>query len=428
MSEATEPATDLASGPAEAPLALTDPVQQRTIRTLMASQTLGSVGSSSGFAVSALAATTLAPGAGSAGLAQGLGTVGTVLATGLLARLTDARGRRPGLAAGYLAAGAGAALCGLALQAGWFAIFLAGSVLFGTAGAASFQSRFAAGDLAEPNRAAKGISLVLWMSTIGAVIGPNTVAVGDAVEDATHISGLVVAYIASATGFAFAAAVVLARLRPDPLLEARRRAALAGVRAASGRASRSLRMGLDAVRASPQARFALVTCVAAHATMVGVMTWTPVHLAHGSSHTVIGVVISVHMLGMFAFSPLFGRASARWGTGPTIAAGLLTLVAALVLGWGAAPMDHTRVGLALLLLGLGWSQAFITASGVFTDHIAVDARPSAQGLLDAVIWTGSGLAMGLGGWVTGTWSYGTLCAAGLVLVVPAAAWSLTRLR
>ncbi|MFN8074196.1 MAG: MFS transporter [Kineosporiaceae bacterium] len=414
-----------------------DAVQQRTIRTLLASQTLASVGSSAGFAVSSLAATTLAPGAGSAGVAQGLSMVGTVIATSLLSRLTAARGRRPGLAAGYVAAGAGAALCGLALQAGWFAVFLAGSVLFGTASAAGFQSRFAASDLAPPGQAAKGISLVLWMSTIGAIIGPNTVAIGDAVEGATHVSGLVIAYLASATGFGFACAVVVGLLRPDPLLEARRRAAAgppstpapADTTASTSAAPRrSLRAGLAAVRASAPARYALATSVIAHATMVGVMTWTPVHLAHASSHTVIGLVFSVHMLGMYAFSPLFGRASARWGGTRTITAGLLTLVASLLLGWGSAPSDHARVGLALLLLGLGWSQAFITASGVFSDHIAVEDRPAAQGLLDACIWTGSGVAMGVGGWVTGTWSYGTLCACALVIVVPTTLWSLARVR
>lgn len=89
-------------------------------------------------------------------------------------------------------------------------------------------------------------------------------------------------------------------LRPDPLLTARTFAP-EGTETA---ANRSLRAGVAAVRAAPMARLALVTVAVSHTAMVSVMVMTPVHLGHhGADIQLIGLVISGHIAGMYAFSP-----------------------------------------------------------------------------------------------------------------------------
>ena len=76
----------------------------------------------------------------------------------------------------------------------------------------------------------------------------------------------------------------------------------------------------------------MVGLAAAHAAMVAVMVMTPLHMQHGGAELrVIGIVISVHVLGMFAFSPLVGWLADKVGRPPVLGAGGVILLVALVL-------------------------------------------------------------------------------------------------
>ncbi|OSC55491.1 MFS transporter, partial [Streptomyces sp. BF-3] len=76
----------------------------------------------------------------------------------------------------------------------------------------------------------------------------------------------------------------------------------------------SLRAGIEAVRASPMARLALVTVTVSHTAMVSIMVMTPVDLSrHGAGLQLIGLVISGHIAGMYAFSPVMGWLADRLG-------------------------------------------------------------------------------------------------------------------
>src|SRR5690606_22554239 len=119
----------------------------------------------------------------------------------------------------------------------------------------------------------------------------------------------------------------------DPLLTARE---VAGdVRVPRGASwSRAWR----AAREDPVLLAAGAGLAAAHATMVAVMVMTPLHMEHGGADLeVIGFVISVHVLGMFAFAPLSGLAADRWGRGPTMVAGGVVLVASMAVAGTAPP-------------------------------------------------------------------------------------------
>ena len=125
--------------------------------------------------------------------------------------------------------------------------------------------------------------------------------------------------------------------------------------------------------------------VISQAVMVGVMAMTPLHMdEHGHSLTSIGWVISAHTAGMFAFAPLAGWASDRFGRVRAIAFGgaVLILATALTAFAGAAPALLMFPG--LFLLGLGWSFGMVAGSALLTESVSVDDRVSAQGAADLV--------------------------------------------
>ena len=175
---------------------------ENVIRTLITSQILSGLGMASGLAVGALLAEDLS---GTESLA-GLGTTFQVLGGALIAipvaRVMAARGRRPGLQLGLALALVGAALVVTAAVARSFPLLLIGMLLFGGGTSANSQSRYAAADLAPPQHRGRDLSVVVWATTIGSVLGPNLVGPGQALARAIGLPELAGSFVFSLVGFA----------------------------------------------------------------------------------------------------------------------------------------------------------------------------------------------------------------------------------
>jgi MFS family permease len=118
-------------------------------------------------------------------------------------------------------------------------------------------------------------------------------------------------------------------------------------------------------------------------------------------------VLSFHIAGMFAFSPVFGWLTDRLGRRPVIFAGIALLLAACALA-GSAGHDPTRLAGGLMVLGLGWSATMVAGSTLLSESIPVELRPSAQGVSDLVMGLAGAMAGAISGVVVATWSYPTL--------------------
>src|SRR5205814_2352630 len=226
-------------------------------------------------------------------------------------RLMSRHGRRPGLVAAYGMGCAGAVLALLAGATGSVPLLLLGMLAFGGGQTANLQARYAGTDLATPATRGRSLAVVVWATTVGAVLGPNLADPGGRLATALGLRPLAGSFLFSIASFVLAATVVFTLLRPDPLLAACRLVAGAG---ASPPPRPSVRGSLRTVGRSPDARVGLLAVACSHAVMVGVMVMTPVHMGHGGATLrVIGLVISVHVLGMYAFSPVVGVLADRYG-------------------------------------------------------------------------------------------------------------------
>ncbi|MFE6648012.1 MFS transporter, partial [Nocardioides sp. NPDC057772] len=165
-------------------------VQRRTILTLVATQAVGAMGITIGIATASLLARDLSGSESMAGLSQTTQVLGAAVAAYVLGRVMDARGRRFGLLAGYLLGAAGGLLAVLAGVVGSMTLLLVGAVLLGATTAANNGARYAATDLAPARSRARALSVVVWATTIGAVIGPNLTGVSEVFSDAVGIPAL----------------------------------------------------------------------------------------------------------------------------------------------------------------------------------------------------------------------------------------------
>jgi MFS family permease len=411
-----------AAAPAHRPLVPSDSLQRRSLRVLAAAQVLGGLGVGANVAASGLIAAQVAGSEAVAGLASTAAVLGAGLAAVPLAGLTSERGRRHGLAAGLVTGALGAVLVVLGATLGVLALALVGILLTGSATASGLQARYAATDLAAPGHAAGAMSVVVWATTVGAVLGPNLSGVGAQLGERLGIMALAGTYVISAVAFLAAAGVVWALLRPDPLLVARSRDPELGSAVHGPRLRERTTRAWTVVRGTPDALLGLAAVALGHAAMVAVMVMTPVHMAHADvSITVIGVVISVHILGMYALSPVVGWAADRVGRHAVLVAGAVLLLAAAAIA-GLAPADHhVAVGGGLFLLGLGWSCCLVAGSTLLSESVPVASRQDSQGLSDLTMNVAAAIAGAAAGGVVAVLSYGWLAALAGAIVLPLAA-------
>jgi MFS family permease len=388
--------------------------QRRTVRTLVAAQAVAAMGSTIGIATASLLARDLSGSDDQAGLAQTFQVLGAAVASFLLARLMSRRGRRVGLLTGYLLGAGGALLAVVAGVVGSMPLLLVGAVLLGSTTAANSGARYAATDLAPERHRARALSTVVWATTVGAVAGPNLTGPAGGLADLLGIPALTGPFAVGSLGMLAGALVIAVFLRPDPLLLARQAVGVPAVPPTGTSWGRAV----SAVRERPVLAWAVLGLAAAHAVMVAVMVMTPLHMEHGGAELrVIGIVISVHVLGMFAFSPLVGLAADRWGRPAALGTGGVVLLLALGLCSRSPEGSSWQIFVGLFLLGLGWSFATVAASTTIADHAPLDARTDVQGAADLVMGLSAAGAGGLAGVVVGAWGYATLAVVAALLVV-----------
>jgi MFS family permease len=394
-------------------------LQEKTVKVLAAAQVLNGVGVAGTVAAGSLLVASITNSETLAGLAQTSSVLGAAALALPLARLTARGGRRLSLSVGFLSGVIGSlfAIYGGAEKNIYF--MLLGTFLVGAASAAGYQARFAAVDLASNETRAKQLSFVVWGSTVGAVAGPNLMEPAGNLAENLDLPRLVGPYVVSATTLALAILVIQIFLRPDPFLTAQKQSGV------SEKPKGATKRALSHIRKNPRALFAILSIAIGHIAMVSVMVMTPVHMAHVDvTLTVIGLVISIHVVGMYAFSPLVGTLSDRLGRIKVVQLGVVILLASTIFAGFAAPNDVVMLGIGLFLLGLGWSCTLIAGSALLTESVDPSLKTSSQGASDLVMNLSGAGGGALAGVIIGTLSYGWLCAFAALPVAILGIWSL----
>ena len=442
-------------------------VQRHTVGVLGTAQVFSGLGNGATLSLGSILAVDLSGAESTAGLVNTGMTLGSAVVSIPLAQLALSRGRRVALGAGLAAGLVGQALMVAAVLARAFPVLLLGAFLVGFGAAVNLQARFAVTDLAEPRHRGRDLSLVVWAVTVGAVLGPNMVGPGAVLSGWLGIPAHAGPFLISGAGMLVGWLIILLGLRPDPLLLRREleaaatgpvgeeagedsenaaghaggsgagpgtvetvvEAAVEPVRAAAPTApGNRWTSGWHAIRRHPSALAALVSVIAAHAVMVGLMSMTPLHLQHqagvASSElgqhpdtvVLIGFTISLHVAGMYALSPLMGVLADRFGPARIVSAGLLTLLTATAFT-GLLPGEHWAVVTGLVLLGLGWSATTVAGSTLLVAALKPEERVPAQGFSDAAMSLAAAVGSVLAGLVMGWIDYAGLSALLGVLVV-----------
>lgn len=391
-------------------------LQRKTLRILTSGQIIGAAALASAVTVGAyVVQDILGQKTPWGGIATATVTIGTAVMAQVLSRLMMRRGRRPGLQLGYILATAGALIAAVGAQHSVLWLFLSGLFLFGNGQASNLLARYAATDLAEPENRAQAMSRIVFASTFGAVFGPLLISPAESAgQEWFGLHKYTGPWLLSATVLFLAFLNTALRLKPDPLVVS------GGIVLRTDAKLPSIPEALSIVVATSKGKLALASMVISQVTMVAVMTMTPVHMKLHGHETLSQYVVSLHIAGMYAFSPLVGRHADRKGTTSTVLVGSALLVLATIM---SALSGEAAVMLfpALWLLGIGWNFGLIGGSSMLLESVPAEKRVTVQGSADLMMSFCGGLAGLSSGFIRKAVGYHLLSAsatvvAGLLLV------------
>jgi MFS family permease len=373
---------------------------------------IGATGFIASITVSTLAAEHISGSAAWSGLPSALSILGTATGTTILAELMQLWGRRKGLLAGYAVAAVGAVTATLAVVKGSLPLLAVGMFTIGFGRSGESLSRYLVADLYPVERRASAIGWMVWVGTVGAILGPNSLHPSGGIALQLGLPRLSGPFLLTLTAYSFVLLLYFLLLRPDPSTLITDDSFVD----ASTEPVPRFRL-FQAARV----RIALAVLIVGQAVMVLIMTMTPLYLKQaGHELKTIGVVMSAHIVGMFIFSPVTGWLVDRFGRLPVILVGQAMLLVAALAALSAPVTRIPLVAIALFLLGLGWNLGFIAGSALLSSGLAPRPRARVQGRADTMIWTSAAIASVTSGFILSALGYDALCAIGaLLLLIPA---------
>jgi MFS family permease len=318
-----------------------------------------------------------------AGLGTSLMWGGRLVTAYYVGGLMDRTGRMPVISAGMLISGVTAGLAGLATYHRILPLYLAMVLFFGIGRGMVDYARIAAGDMLPPDRRGVGTGLLLTGSMAGTLTATPLLYIVSAVVAGIE-SDLTISAHYTAIPFALAGLILSMTVRPDPLDIARNPGKfypypLLDPPKADGNVVRSLRSILNRRMIVAYSASALTTGVMVAFMSLGSLL---LHIQHIHT-TTISAVVTIHVLGMFAFSIPLGRAADRLGRIPVMTIG------SLVCGMGAfltsAGADIVTITTGMFLVGLGWSAATVSSVALISDETSPVERGKALGGNDTII-------------------------------------------
>ncbi len=349
-----------------------------------------------------------------AGLPSALSTLGSALGASVLTALSQRSGRRAAFCLGLAISAVGGAIGVSSLWMVSHGALLGAMLVMGFGRSVSQLARFAAGDLWSDDKRASAIGFVVWAGTIGAVVGPLMIIPASRVGTTLLGAELAGPFAISGLGFALAALWYFATLRPEPIT-----LAVVATPATAPESSRDPRPPLRDLLQRPNVRLSCLVLMISQFVMILVMTMTPLHIrGHHHGLSLVGGVMMVHTLGMFAISPLTGYLVDRLGARRMIVIGSIVLALSSVLASASGEAQAAPLTVSLFLLGVGWNFGFVSASAALQEGLTLRDRLQLQGLADAITWSSGGLAALASGFVMSAGSFRglALAAAGFSLV------------
>ncbi|SES08778.1 Major Facilitator Superfamily protein [Corynebacterium cystitidis DSM 20524] len=277
---------------------------------------------------------------------------------------------------------------------GW--LLFVGLFLLGGGTVSALISRFTATEkVGQSQKAASAIGVVLFGSAIGSMIGPN-------------IYGLISLNIESPMEWIFLWSALIFMIGLLALSFERRRS----YSSEPPRSTTPSGSGRFIWNQSYVVIFAVG--IIAHASMISLMTMAPIYTDRVFGPSGSGIVMTAHLLGMYALGPVVSSSLNRFGLRKTILGGATTFIISIFF---LVFLHHSFILFTAGLFGVGvfWSVGMIASSTLASKVDDANQRIALQGRLDLAINIAAGVSSILSGFLVTMIGYPLLAALVFVL-------------
>jgi MFS family permease len=296
-----------------------------------------------------------------------------------LGKIADQYGRRPAMVVGLIFGMTGAPIVSLAVLWSSLVLFVVGVFIFGMGIGATQQIRVAVTDMYPGRRRGEALGYLLTGSLVGTMFGPILIASSEKLSGPIGIDKLALPWLLAPALILPTLFIILA-VRPDPKeIAANLGDYWPGEESPKrGSAHMSYR---EYIRSKPRL-IASAAYVPAQGVMTMLMAATPLVLKEfGFSLTMVSIAVTLHVLGMFAFSIPLGKMADRLGRTKLILGGLIVSALGSIL----VPVTdiYGFISLGIFLVGVGWSAVFVAATAIIADTTSANQRGRAVGVNDS---------------------------------------------
>lgn len=293
--------------------------------------------------------------------------VGTAVGSLFASKIMKMKGRKFGFSLASIINSFFSLVCAYAVLINNFNLFCLGNLAIGLSVSFAQQYRFAATESVKTSNIPKAISLILLLGIVASLLGANIVSITKEFYITTYVGSYLAMSLLTIIPFFF----FLFYQNEKKIDEAQ---------------IKSQKTILELL-SNKNIQLSILSAGVGYTIMSTLMTATPIsmNMMHGFSLFSTGIILQLHVVGMFLPSLITGDLIKQFGHKKMIYAGILIMFFTIVTHFTFETYYGYMIG--LILLGVGWNFLFVTGTSLLVVSYNKEDKFLAQGLNDFVVFS-----------------------------------------
>ena len=293
--------------------------------------------------------------------------VGTAVGSLFASKIMKMKGRKFGFSLASIINSFFSLICAYAVLINSFNLFCMGNLAIGLSVAFAQQYRFAATESVETSNIPKAISLILLLGIVASLLGANIVSVTKDFYITTYVGSYIAMSLLTIIPFFF----FLFYQNEDKVDQKEIKS----------------QKTIFQLLSNKKIQLSILSAGVGYTTMSTLMTATPISMKmmHGFSLFSTGIVLQLHVIGMFLPSLITGDLINKFGHKKMIYAGIIIMLSTIATHFVFETYYGYMIG--LILLGVGWNFLFVSGTSLLVVSYNKEDKFLAQGLNDFVVFS-----------------------------------------
>jgi predicted MFS family arabinose efflux permease len=293
--------------------------------------------------------------------------VGTAVGSLFASKIMKMKGRKFGFSLATLINSFFSLVCAYSVLINSFGLFCMGNLAIGLSVSFAQQYRFAATESVETSNIPKAISLILLLGIVASLLGANIVSVTKDFYLTTYVGSYIAMSLLTIIPFFF----FLFYQNEDKIDQKKIKS----------------QKTIFELLSNKNIQLSIFSAGVGYTTMSTLMTATPIsmNMMHGFSLFSTGIVLQLHVIGMFLPSLFTGDLIKYFGHKKIIYAGVLIMFSTITTHFIFESYYGYMIG--LILLGIGWNFLFVSGTSLLVVSYNKEDKFLAQGLNDFVVFS-----------------------------------------